>query len=188
MIKLNIRTVKNLAQVWNYFAVNFFSIQHMGPMCKILNAQKSVTHRENPYEVALIFSLTLMYSSTRPPGKMPKSFGPSFLSERRVNMTDSVTTCSKADSPLTCPWNLRSTERGTVWSLTAMGAARDIWYNQLLSPPLKQSKIVHKSRGFSVYKYLVSDKILLKKLEKMQGSFELEWRTSDRCISIWYWR
>lgn len=44
-----------------------------------------------------------MYSSIRPPGNTPCSLGPSFLSDNKVKMTDSVMSPSKALSPCTCP-------------------------------------------------------------------------------------
>lgn len=46
-----------------------------------------------------------MYSSIRPPGNTPCSLGPSFLSESKVKMTDSVISPSKALSP--CIWPYR---------------------------------------------------------------------------------
>lgn len=42
-----------------------------------------------------------MNCSIRPPGKTPNSLGPNFLSERRVKITDSVISDSKASSPCT---------------------------------------------------------------------------------------
>jgi len=70
--------------------------------CQVFSRSKCVIQ----FVIIRFLLLTGMNSSTLPPGKTPYSLGPSFLSESRVNITDSVIKDSKAPSPWIYKWSL----------------------------------------------------------------------------------